>query len=72
MYDMYAPLLKPCGEIEYEKALEIIAEGLTPLAGVYLHHEARLFQGWIDVYENEGKTSGAYSSEVTTAILIYC
>ena len=63
MYDMYAPLVEnPVGEIEYEKALEMIAEGLTPLGEEYISIMKQGFsQGWIDVYENEGKTSGAYS-----------
>lgn len=63
MYDMYTPLVEsPLGEIRYEKALEIIQEGLAPLGEDYLLNMKKGFaEGWIDVYENEGKTSGAYS-----------
>jgi oligoendopeptidase F len=63
MYDMYTPLVEnPMGVIEYEKALEMIEEGLAPLGEDYIANMRKGFsQGWIDVYENEGKTSGAYS-----------
>jgi len=63
MYDLYTPLAKsPMREIEYEKALEIIEKGLTPLGEKYISDMKKGFrEGWIDVYENEGKTSGAYS-----------
>jgi oligoendopeptidase F len=63
MYDMYVPLVEmPKGEILYGKALDMMREGLASLGGDYL---ARMNEGlgsrWIDVYENVGKTSGAYS-----------
>jgi oligoendopeptidase F len=63
MYDIYAPLIKsPKGDIPYEKALEIVAEGLTPLGDTYCRDLNHGFASrWIDVYETEGKTSGAYS-----------
>lgn len=63
MYDMYTPLVEsPMGEIKYERALEMIQEGLAPMGEDYLSNMKRGFsEGWIDVYENEGKTSGAYS-----------
>ena len=63
MYDMYVPLVEmPKEEVSYEKALEIMREGLAPLGPEYLAAMTKgLDAGWIDVYENEGKTSGAYS-----------
>ncbi|MDD4582795.1 MAG: oligoendopeptidase F family protein, partial [Eubacteriales bacterium] len=63
MYDLYPPLVDiPMGEVEYQKALKIVEEGLQPLGEDYINNMKRgLTQGWIDVYENEGKTSGAYS-----------
>lgn len=63
MYDMYVPLVEmPKNEISYEKALDIMSEGLAPLGGDYLKRmNDGLAAGWVDVYENEGKTSGAYS-----------
>ncbi|WP_027399965.1 oligoendopeptidase F [Anaerovorax odorimutans] len=63
MYDMYTPLVEmPKENIPYEKALDMIREGLTPMGEDYLSRMNKgLQEGWIDVYENEGKTSGAYS-----------
>lgn len=63
MYDLYTPLVEtPRTEIPYEKALDIIAEGLAPLGADYIASMKNgIGEGWIDVYENEGKTSGAYS-----------
>ena len=63
MYDMYVPLVEmPKEETSYEKALDIMREGLAPLGNRYLDKmNEGLAAGWIDVYENEGKTSGAYS-----------
>ncbi len=63
MYDMYVPLVEmPKEEIAYEKALDLMREGLAPLGDHYLGKmNEGIDAGWIDVYENEGKTSGAYS-----------
>jgi oligoendopeptidase F len=63
MYDLYTPLFEcPIAEIPYENALEIISEGLAPLGEDYIFNMKKgLAEGWIDVFENEGKTSGAYS-----------
>lgn len=63
MYDMYVPLIKiPENDIPYEKALDIMREALTPLGDEYISKMNKgISEGWIDVYENKGKTSGAYS-----------
>ncbi len=63
MYDLYCPLVKELEErIPYEKALEQVREGLKPLGEEYLQILDEGFRkGWIDVYENRGKRSGAYS-----------
>lgn len=63
MYDMYVPLIElPKTVISYEEALDIMREGLAPLGDEYISKmNAGLEEGWIDVYENKGKTSGAYS-----------
>ncbi|MBQ6685116.1 MAG: oligoendopeptidase F family protein, partial [Firmicutes bacterium] len=63
MYDVYVPLVEmPKEEIPYEKALEMINEALACMGEDYLTRMNKGFQdGWVDVYENEGKTSGAYS-----------
>lgn len=63
MYDIYVPLIKDVKmEIPYEEGKSLVMEGLRPLGSDYLAVlEKGLNSGWIDVYENEGKTSGAYS-----------
>ena len=63
MYDVYVPLIqRPKEKIPYEKALEIINEALAPMGEDYLGRMNSGFaSGWVDVYENQGKTSGAYS-----------
>lgn len=63
MYDIYAPLVQqPAGEIPYEEAVRLVREGLAPLGETYGRDlQAGIEAGWIDVYESEGKTSGAYS-----------
>lgn len=63
MYDIYVPLVKlPKKEIPYAEALKMMQEGLYPLGEEYLAQVDRgTKDGWIDVYENQGKTSGAYS-----------
>ena len=64
MYDIYTPMIDGVAkEISYEEAKETILKALAPLGEDYI---ARLKEGfsnrWIDVYENEGKRSGAYSA----------
>jgi oligoendopeptidase F len=63
MYDVYTPLLElPRESIPYEKAQTMIQEALQPLGKEYVQGVADAFaQRWADVYESEGKTSGAYS-----------
>ena len=63
MYDIYVPLVQlPKKDIPYEEALKMMQEGLAPLGEEYLAQvDKGTKEGWIDVYENQGKTSGAYS-----------
>lgn len=63
MYDVYVPLIEvPKRVVPYEEAIKIMKEGLAPLGEEYITRLSRGVEaGWIDVYENEGKTSGAYS-----------
>ncbi|HET9110749.1 MAG TPA: oligoendopeptidase F [Ktedonobacterales bacterium] len=63
MYDLYTPLAR---EIEYkipfEQAQERVAEALAPLGPDYVQPLTQGFRSrWIDVMENQGKRSGAYS-----------
>lgn len=64
MYDMYTPLLgEPPITFTYEDAKEITLKALKPLGKEYLEIIQSAFDDqWIDVYENKGKRSGAYSS----------
>ena len=63
MYDLFVPLVDGFDmNISYEEAKRIVAESLRPLGDEYLRILREGFEnGWIDVYENEGKRSGAYS-----------
>lgn len=63
MYDIYAPLVKEFkSKVSYEDSQEMVLKALQPLGDEYLAIlRGGLKGGWIDVYENEGKTSGAYS-----------
>ncbi|MEL7568897.1 MAG: M3 family oligoendopeptidase, partial [Bacillota bacterium] len=61
--DIYAPLVKEMNiKIPYEEAVKMVEQGLAPLGETYLSDLRKgLNAGWVDVMENEGKTSGAYS-----------
>jgi oligoendopeptidase F len=63
MYDLYVPMVR---EVEYkvafDQAKERVAQALAPLGTSYVEPLTKGFASrWIDVYENEGKRSGAYS-----------
>lgn len=64
MYDIYVPVLdEPETDIPYEEAQKIIDEALVPLGEEYRSIVKQAFASrWADVYENEGKTSGAFSA----------
>jgi len=63
MYDLYVPMVEEFDKnIPYEEAKTIVAEALKPLGEEYVSYLQKGFDSsWIDVYENEGKTSGAYA-----------
>ncbi len=62
-YDLYvSPVADFELKISYEEAKELVKAGLKQLGGEYGALLVKAFaDGWIDVYENKGKTSGAYS-----------
>jgi oligoendopeptidase F len=64
MYDLYTPLVKDVKmEIKYNEAQDLILKGLAPLGEEYLEILKEGFENrWVDVHENKGKRSGAYSS----------
>ncbi len=63
MYDLFAPLVEEFKmEIPYTEAQAIIKESLKPLGPDYTSILQEGYDdSWIDIYENEGKRSGAYS-----------
>ena len=62
MYDMYTPLSETDYKFTYEEALAKSEEVLAILGEDYLIRvKAAFSERWIDVYENQGKRSGAYS-----------
>lgn len=63
MYDLYTPMVKDIKwEIPFPEAVEMVKDGLKPLGAAYGEIMSRGFTGgWADVFENKGKTSGAYS-----------
>ena len=64
MYDIYAPLVQDADiKLDFDEAYELVIKGLAPLGEDY-QNLLRMGKdsGWIDVCENEGKRSGAYST----------
>lgn len=63
MYDLYTPVVtaqQP--EYSYEEGLQLVQTALAPLGSEYAEILRQgLSSGWIDVYENQGKQTGAYS-----------
>lgn len=66
MYDLYVPLTDSAElKLDYEEAFELVIEGLKPLGEEYKNLLLKAKNDrWIDVYENDGKRSGAYSVSV--------
>ncbi|WP_144906214.1 oligoendopeptidase F [Halobellus captivus] len=64
MWDLYMSMTGDEGpEISYERATEYIVDAVAPLGEAYQDRvEAGLDSRWVDVYENRGKRSGAFSS----------
>ena len=64
MWDLYVPMVEDEGpELPYEDACEYVIDAVEPLGEAY---QSRMAEGldsrWVDVYETDGKRSGAYSS----------
>lgn len=64
-YDFTIPILQWDARYNYQTMLPAIVDAVAPLGADY---QARMTRGfaerWIDVYENDGKRSGAYSAGV--------
>ncbi|MFC7751333.1 oligoendopeptidase F [Paenibacillus thermoaerophilus] len=63
MYDLFVPLVEQYDmKITFDEAKKTVFDSLQPLGEEYLSVLRDSFEsGWIDIYENEGKRSGAYS-----------
>jgi oligoendopeptidase F len=65
VFDAFVPLVEHDVHYRYDEVLEWITEAMTPLGQDYVERVRQAFEGrWIDVYENQGKRSGAYSAPV--------
>ncbi len=64
MYDLYTPLVSGAdAKIPFAQAKDTVFDALAPLGEKYRNILKEGFDHrWIDVYENEGKRSGAYSA----------
>lgn len=64
MYDIYTPMIPDAAKkVSYEEAKETVLLALAPLGEDYVAKVKEGFENrWIDVYENEGKCTGAYSA----------
>jgi len=63
MYDVMVPLVPEAHmHIEYPEAWGMVLKGIAPMGEEYVALAKRACEDrWVDVYENPGKTSGAYS-----------
>ena len=63
MYDLYAPLIHDFKmDIPYDEAKALVVNGCQKLGEEYISIlQEGMDGGWVDVYENKGKRSGAYS-----------
>jgi oligoendopeptidase F len=63
-YDMWAPITKKKVKVPFERAVELICESLAPLGKEYVEivRHGCLQDRWVDVYPNQGKEEGAFSS----------
>ncbi|CAM4091805.1 oligopeptidase PepB [Bacillus manliponensis] len=64
MYDLYTPLVQEVKmKVTYEEAQDLLLKSLDVLGEEYVDILKEAYENrWVDVYENKGKRSGAYSS----------
>jgi len=64
MWDLYVPIVPDFEmKVDWSQAVEWVRESLRPMGDEYAEGVAECFERrWIDVMENKGKRSGAYSS----------
>lgn len=63
MYDLFLPMVEDVEKkYSYEEAKALVGKALAPMGEEYVRQmKDGMENGWIDVYENENKRSGAYS-----------
>ncbi len=65
LHDLFVPLARHDERYPYDEVGELIIESVAPLGAEYQSHVRAAFrERWIDVFENSGKRSGAYSAPV--------
>jgi oligoendopeptidase F len=65
LFDIFVPLVEHDTKYPYDQVGSWIADSVAPLGGEYQARVREAFAGrWIDVFENAGKRSGAYSAPV--------
>ena len=63
-YDMWAPIAKKKVKVTYEEGVNMICDSLAPMGRLYVEtvRKGCLKDRWVDVYPNQGKSHGAFSS----------
>jgi len=65
LYDVFIPLVEHAARYAYDEVGAWIEDSVAPLGRDYQQNVRSAFEGrWIDVFENSGKRSGAYSAPV--------
>jgi oligoendopeptidase F len=65
LFDVFVPLVQHDARYPYDDVLDWVTASVAPLGREYQENVRRAFEGrWIDVFENAGKRSGAYSAPV--------
>lgn len=66
MYDLYCPMVEDVDyHIDYEASKAMVKKALEPLGADYQQLLDKAYaESWMDVYENKGKTTGAFSCGV--------
>jgi oligoendopeptidase F len=65
LFDVFVPLVEHTAKYPYDEVGAWIVDSVSPLGTTYQQNVKRAFDGrWIDVFENSGKRSGAYSAPV--------
>ena len=65
LYDIFIPLVEQAARYPYDEVGAWIVDSVAPLGRDYQQNVRSAFDGrWIDVFENSGKRSGAYSAPV--------